>query len=376
MFLVALPIIIPWYKSLGLTMAQVYQINSIFSFSALILEVPSGYISDLLGRKKTLVFACFFHALAFSFYPFATSFLHFALLNVVLAIGLSLFSGTDVALLYDSMELLDDVGARAKIMGNKVFSTQMGETAASLVCMGLVTISLTTPIYVNAVLAWFPFLVALSITEPPRQLMEKSNHRDNWKHIYRTLFKQSRLLGLVILNTIFYGVATLIAVWAFQAYWTRLGIDIKLFGALWAVSNLSVALVARKAHALELVFGGAPLLIVMGLLPIVGYLGMGMVGLWWGIFFGLAFQVARGLAMVVLRDAINKRVGAEMRATANSISSLGVRLCFVFLGPAMGWLMDNKGQALAFQSFGFAYIVVFLVILLPLIAERKNFRTT
>ena len=54
-FFILMPIIVPFFQSRGLNMAQIYQLQAIFAFFVLVCEVPSGYFSDLFGRKISLI---------------------------------------------------------------------------------------------------------------------------------------------------------------------------------------------------------------------------------------------------------------------------------------------------------------------------------
>jgi hypothetical protein len=60
----------------------------------------------------------------------------------------------------------------------------------------------------------------------------------------------------------------------------------------------------------------------------------------------------RGLRLVILNDALNKRVKGDMRATANSIMGLGTRLLMVGLGPIVGSMIDSRGLAETFLLVG------------------------
>ena len=75
---------------------------------------------------------------------------------------------------------------------------------------------------------------------------------------------------------------------------------------------------------------------------------------------GLLFQIGRGLTQVVIKDALNTRVPAEWRATANSISSLGVRLSFFVLGPLLGWLIEWYGYPTALGAYSGLFALLLL----------------
>ena len=94
---------------------------------------PPGYVSDLLGRKRTLLIAGLLHGIAFSMLTFVHGFWGVAAFEVVAALSVSLYSGTDVALQYDSLEALGEKTVRRKGLGQRLFWMQSGETLAALV---------------------------------------------------------------------------------------------------------------------------------------------------------------------------------------------------------------------------------------------------
>jgi hypothetical protein len=114
------------------------------------------------------------------------------------------------------------------------------------------------------------------------------------------------------------------------------------------------------------------ILVCVGVLPVLGFGGMalcadafsntGGASVWvvLGVGLGLLFQIGRGFTQVVLKDALNTRVPAEWRATANSISSMGVRLAFFVLGPLLGWLIENQGYPTALGAYSALFVLLFL----------------
>jgi MFS family permease len=97
MFLVVIPVIVPFYRASGLDMREVYLLQSVFAVGTLLLEVPTGYAADLLGRKKTLVAGSLFYGVSFTWLAVASGFRGFVLFELLAAVGVALFSGTDAA---------------------------------------------------------------------------------------------------------------------------------------------------------------------------------------------------------------------------------------------------------------------------------------
>ncbi len=363
-----MPVIVPFFLSLDIDM------NGVYLLTVFIFEIPSGYISDLLGRKNTLVVAHMLKAVGFSMFPFAESIELLIVAEVILGVAVSLSSGTDTALIYDTMEIVSPQKAQIKVLGRSVYFQTMGEGMASLIAsvLMLLAFDIHNLAYISAVISWIPMCVAMTLVEPPRTKMT-STHKENIGYIYRSLFKQSKLLNLILINAIFSFTGTLTAVWMFQKYWQELGINVVYFGFLWAITNFTVSFVSKSAHKLEKKIGSVAALLLIGLLPPIGYLGISFVDHLYGIVFCLCFQVCRGLGQVIYNDALNKRVTTDFRATANSIMQMGVRIIFIGLGPLFGHLIDTRGLSFATRSIGSAYIGILIIFLIPLIKERQNF---
>ena len=381
MFLITIPIIVPYWKQFGLNLKEVYQLQAVFGLMMIILDVPAGYISDLFGRKKCLIIVGCFNALTYFLLLNGKTFWQFVLFEISAAIGFALYSGCDIALLYDSIDAVDEGHVEAKInhsklfLGKRIFYSQVGESIASFLGGAFAIYSLRLPVMINAVTAWVPLFIALTIVEPPRKIFESSKHWDNFKIIYNSLFRHSKLLTMLVIFNIVYGFSTFAAVWAYQSYWGEIHIPISCFGTLWALFNLTVAFLARYSHLIETKLNSLLIVLIVAISPVIAYLGLGFTSSFASVLFLFFFAVTRSLNGVVLQDGINSRVPATMRATTNSICSLGMRGIFFFFGPWFGHLLDVRGVHYSFKMMGFIFIGVFLVIALPLIRLRKHFNT-
>ena len=369
-----IPIIVPFWQAEGLTLKEIFMLQGIFGGSLIIFDAPAGYMADLFGRRRTLILGCIISALGFQILWMGHTFLDFAIYEVVVGLGLSLQSGSDVAILYNSLEKLKLEGRKAGFLGRRLTSQMIGEGVASLIGGFLAGYSLILPAYANAVTAWIPVFIACTLHEPAGTKLPRVSHIENIRSIGRALFGHSRLLTFAIVSFIFYGFATFCAVWAMQPYWASRGFDVSTFGYLWAANNFAVAIVSRYAHVIENHLGTVVIVVIIAILPIVGYLGMGYTVAAWGILFTLAFPICRGLNQVIFQDAINMRTPAYMRSTANSVGSLGMRALFVIFGPLIGAMLDADGPNHALKMLGAVYVVGFFVIALPLLSEHRNFR--
>ena len=220
MLLILLPILIPFVMSKGLTMEQVFQLQAAFAFSVLIFEVPSGYIADLWGRKQCLILGGVFNGVGYSFLFWGSTFWDFLAYEILLGAAASMYSGADVALLYDSMEELgqSEEGKR-KGIGNILASRSIAEALAAIINSALLIFGTQYSVLLAQMVAgWFPLLIALSLKEV-RVKTSSQSHFENFKEIARLLFLDSKTLRYISLTMTVWGMSTFYAVWLFQKYW-------------------------------------------------------------------------------------------------------------------------------------------------------------
>lgn len=368
--LVIIPVMVPFFASKGLSLADVFLLQSLFALSVVVFEVPSGYLADMIGRRRALILGSVFHGAGFTLLCFADNFAELVLFEVTVGLGMSLMSGADLSLLYDSQLALKLSSAESsRGIARLRFFKATSEGLAALLAAVLVLGSFDLVVLVNAAIAWIPLFLALRLVEAPFTRMEKESLSANFKRIIRHLFQEDRLLRLTTIAFTFYGLVTFYVVWLIQPYWEDFGVPLALFGVLWAMMNFVIALSARACPQLEERYGPGPVLVVMALLPAVGYFGMAFPGGIVGIALAFGFYVSRGLHQVILTEAFNSRVPSEFRATANSIVGLLFRLVFIATGPAVGYLYEWQGMQTTLLVLGGASVLMFVVVMLPLLRQ-------
>ncbi len=101
-----IPVIALFYIASQVTLEQFTIIFSIFALATLILEIPSGVVADILGKKKTLLLSRALYVIEVYILTFHNGFLLFLIAKIISGFGVSLSSGTSSALLYDTLKKL------------------------------------------------------------------------------------------------------------------------------------------------------------------------------------------------------------------------------------------------------------------------------
>ncbi|XOV88699.1 MAG: MFS transporter [Pseudomonadota bacterium] len=374
--MVVIPVMVPLFESKGLSLAEVFYLQSIFALVVVILEIPSGYYADMFGRKQALVLGSLFHGLGFTWLFFADGFVALVVFETLVGIGLSLLSGADLSLLYDSQDALAmDPAEKTRGIANMRFIKSCGEGCAALLASILVIYSLDAIVIANALFAWCPLVLSLLLTEAPFTRMAQGQHVANLKQVVGHLMVSDRLLRLICLNITFFSLMTFYVVWMLQPYWGAQGVPLALFGLLWAAQSFLFAIATRLTIPMEDRFGAVPVLVVMGALPVVGYLGMALTGGVLGVCLSFLFFISRGINQVILTDALNRRVPGAFRATANSMTSFMFRGVYIVTGPLVGYLIGAVGMQATLLVLCAVSALLFGTLLVPMLAAVRGMQS-
>jgi MFS family permease len=375
-FMVVNPVFVPLLQGHGLSMNQVLQTQALFALTIALFEVPSGYIADIWGRRRAMIAGGLFSALGFVCLLHADSFVDFLVYEVVLGIGVSLVSGADLALLYDTEVYLHERGLGSGAGAGKSLSRLIAVEAAASGIAGvtaslLLLWSLQTVVLAQAIIGLLPLLLSLALVEVPRPAL-KSDHRGNARTIMELLlFGKPVVLWTAFAITAF-GLLALYVFWIYQKYWEAQGIPIEWYGYIWAALALTVSVSARYAGALEEWLGTRAVLFIVGALPLFGLLGMALGAGWIGVMFGFALQVSRGLSMSIFYEALNRRVPGHFRATVNSMVSLAVRAVFIGTGPLLGYALDSVGVTSTLLLLAAIFAPLIAIVLIPLVLRIRR----
>ena len=86
-FSLVMPIIVLFYEKQGLGLQDVFILKSVYSIAAVTLEIPSGYLADVWGRRKCLLLGSFLFFFGYLCYSFTDTFVAFLFAELLLGVG-------------------------------------------------------------------------------------------------------------------------------------------------------------------------------------------------------------------------------------------------------------------------------------------------
>ncbi len=361
-FMVAMPIIVLFFQEHGLTLTEVMILQSIYSFSVALFEIPSGFIADVFGRKRTIILSTIFTFIGFLVFSFFGGFYAFAIAQVLVGIGGSLMSGSDSAIIYDTLLETNSKTTYTKIEGRTYAIGNFSEAFAGILGGFLAVGSIYMPIYVQTSILFFSIPIAFTLIEPS---MHKENKLDrSFKAVLEVvkfaMVDNQKLKWLIIYSSAM-GVATLSMAWFAQPFFKSINIPLAYFGILWAVLNFSAGLTSFNAHLLDKKDNNYKILFYLALSMLTSFIFLGYNASVFGLIFILFIYLLRGLVTPILRNEINENTTSNKRATVLSIRSLIIRISFAISAPILGYIADNYSLAISF--YGLAIVVGFFSIL-------------
>lgn len=363
-----------WQDQIGLSLSEILLVNVFFSAANVLMEYPSGYVSDRLGYRLSLVIACGFGIGGWTAYLFATSFWHVISAELLLGVCYAFISGSDNALLYESLRAGGRTEHYIRCDGRMAGWAQTGEAAGAL-CAGLLYVASPLLPFMVQIGVWVVALaVALSLHEPKAEKAPHiSSHLNEALRISRHGLVENKPLRSAILLGMLLGLASFYPVWLVQPFMRECSVPLAWFGPIWAGANLTVAICAAYSHTLLERLGIHRMLLLFAAQVVTAYAGLGLTAAMGSFLFYYLLTAMRGFQGPIVRGYLQRHATRQMRASILSLHSLLFRLGYVVTGPLIGWISDKQGLQTAFLTLAVAFALLLPPAALGFLRYRDEF---
>lgn len=361
------PVAIIYFTKVTGTYTAGMSIFSVAYVATALFELPTGIVSDYVGRKKTTLLGALCAIVCVSFYAIGGS--YWILLTGAVFQGLSraFYSGNNDALLHDSLLTLKKEHDYHAHLGKTSAMFQVGLALASVSGSIMASISFFLVMWASVIPQIFAAITATQLTEPP---VTTGHNRNVLKHIRLsfTQFKRNNKLQLLtIASMLRFSLGE-------SAYFLRSAFVNSLW-PLWAVgisnfiSNISGALsfymsgkiINTYSHKTVLYFE-----IISN--RIVNFISLLFPSFISPVLMGTT-SLTFGLGSVALNSLLQKEFTQEQRATLGSLNSLVGYVMFGVVSILLGFVTDKIGPTKAL-------IIVNVLLLIPLWFYGKIFKKT
>ncbi len=356
-----IPIWIVYYQGY-LTAGELSTLVIIQYAFQMIMELPSGALADILGRKIVIVLSFLLGAITYMLLPFANIYEHFILLAVLGGMADSLRSGSEEAIVYDTYkerESHDFEKVFAK--GNVIY--QAGLIIGSLFGGWLYQLNFALPFVLYGLSLLMGMVASIFYVEPELD-SEKFTVRNYIRQIkqgIKEVFKDK----LTSFTSLYYiavaGITWTNALYFGSFFVVGLGFgDMErgfIQGGARLMNALIFTLILSKVRLNEkfkiLLF---PVMMMIAFLP-----GVYLEG-WLGVPFFILAMFSTTARWIFLTPITNKTFTSKVRATAISVLSLLIGFVYIFVVGISGPIIERVGINGMYTVLG----VLSLMIVFPL----------
>ena len=329
----------------GLTYLAMFLLESWFMLACFLLEVPTGTVADRFGRKVSVALGCLVLAGASLLFASAPSLVVFVLGETLFAVALTLLSGADEALVYDSLKTLGRESEATRVVARlEAFKLAGILGGAVLGSLAAARYGLRAPMLLQSIPMLLGAGIALTLVEPPRG-ERAGGARRGYLELFsgglRHLRDAPELRALALDQVACAAIAWPI-LWLYQPQLLRAGVPVALFGLVHASMGLGqILLLSQLAFVQKLSGGPGRLLRLTAFLPALALIVLAATTNRVASVALVIVAVASGMGRPPLfSGALNARIPSEQRATVLSSVSAARTLMIACLYPLIGLLLD------------------------------------
>ncbi len=340
------------FKSRGLSVFEISLLLGLWSACVVFFEVPTGALADKWNRKYMMIIGLFLKSAGFAIWLFADNFFLFALGFFFWGLQETFCSGTEEALLYDTLKKFKRSNEYPKIAGQGYFYAKI--SAGSSIFLGgfIAAYDFSLTIFLSSLFMLFAIIPILSFKEVARgkSSTEEKKYFNLIKNAFRQSAKNKRLLRLIIYSLIVLAISGTLDEYQ-QLYFDWIKIPLPFFGIVIVSIMFLQAFGNKIAHRFHAKFQDEKNIYYLSLLAGICLL----LAISWNALFSLFFFILlffwTGISEILIEDRIQQQIKTEQRATMISINSLLLNSSAIVLTTLFGItsiFKDLRGGFLAF----------------------------
>jgi MFS family permease len=352
-----------YLASKGMSLTQLGLLETIFHITSFTMEVPTGAVADIFGRKISRVIGRILSLISVVLLLVADSFLWFGISFVFTALSYNLESGAGDALVYDSLREIGEEDKYMKISGKKELFYQVASTISFCTGGYFAAKNYNIAFVITIVIGIITILQSLTFKEPSIGFVKDNSKNENvfitqLKESLKVVSSNTKIVFLIIFTQVIMAFCTCIFYYL-QNYLKAGGYNEAKIGVIYAAASLSAALMATQVHKLESKIKEQGMLMIIPFITVACIWGVSLSS--YHFIFFILLMVTEGIIYVSISDYINKMIPSENRATILSFSSMVFSFFMITMFPLVGLIGDKYSLNTAFKCLGVLSTVLLLI---------------
>jgi len=351
--------------SRGFSLFEIGIFEMIFHITSLSMEVPTGMIADLFGRKFSRILGVLSYIVYIFIMIYSQNIILVGIGFVFCGLSYTLESGSGEALVYDSLQLMNQEDKFMKVNGRKEVIYQLVSSLSFFVGGYIATVSYDLSFLTTLVAMLIALTIIILMKETPiiKSEMKKSFKilmSEQYKKTYQTAVENKRVMFLIIIGSMVAAPVTSIFFY-FQNHLDLLGYDKGEIGLLLGAHALFAAIGGASAYKLEKKYNEKKILYFIPLLMVVLFWLVLIDSIVFIPFVLLGFFDS--IFYVVLNDYVNKIIPSELRASILSVFGLVFSVIMIFIFPLIGFIGEYVNLKTSFLILAIIVSVFYIILL-------------
>lgn len=366
------PFIILIFRDNGLTFLQIGLLYSIRDMTNYLTEIPTGFIADTFGRRKSMVFAFTSYIISFIIFFSSSNFYLSAFAMVLFGLGESFRSGTHKALILEYLRLNDILDQKVAYYGRTRAAAQLGSAFNSLIAAGL--LFFTGNYRTMFLAATIPYIIDLiNLATYPKILDGELSHIERgalWRQAKATLkdfigiFKDRQAMRAILNSATYTGLfkttkdylqpilQSLAMALPFLLFLDEVKRGGVVIGVIYFFVYLLTSYASRSSDQFSRRFKNLAAPVNLTFLLGVGFLFLAGMATWQNlaivsVILFLGFYVLQNLRKPMNVALVSDQISHNVMASGLSVDAQITTILVAVFAPVLGALADSFGIGIA-----------------------------
>lgn len=341
----------------GMSLLEIGLLEGIYHITGLLFEIPSGAAADLLGRKRSMLVSRILMIFSCIIMLFSNTFAGFALSFILQSLSGNFNSGSEEALVYDSLKQLETEENYPIINGRINMLIEVSQSVATVLGGILAEYSFSYCYATSTVIAALGLIPLLFMTEPTIGKTATAEHtsvcstvKKHFQTSAAILQKDRQILLIIVYYSAVFSAFNTLFFYG-QQYFYELGLNKIEISIVMLFAGLAACLGALSNNSFSKLLGRKTAL--FGALMIsLSILLFGFYHLYLSIGALLVATFFNSVLYPVQSNALNQRIPSAQRATLISVNSMFFSVFMILIFPLAGAFADITNLATAFVLLG------------------------
>lgn len=365
--ILAVPIMTPFYLSIGLNQEQIAMSQMAFTVVAMVLNLPLGWVADRFSRKWANVVGDSMVALALLLYSTANSFWFTVMCEIICGVGCALSQGVDSTLLKHFAEKTDKTGRLFKDQYGKMTSiNQIASLVVMLLGGPIGAIDFRLAIAISAIPHACGAVLSMLIQDDSERLAAESNPlRDIVNLVKRNVSNRKlrwRLAAFAVAREVTHGI-----IWVFTPLMLAVGVPLAIVSMGWVINYIAAYCGTRLARHSATKLPPWALFITP-----IALVSLASLTMFWHlsivtVYLYACFGLAQGWSATTMMPLIKEQVKAAEQSSIESLARVIAQA--LYIGAV--WAI-NRAADYDVRFALLATVVIFVPLAIPIALKLRK----